>query len=96
MSTLYSGDFICILCNTVKMTTEVTPERLQMIKRLLNTWLNKETACLKEVQYLLGKLNFVAACVRPGRIFISRMQNWLRALHLEESRHKQVQIPKFC
>ena len=87
--------FIGILFNTVKMTIEVTPERLQEIKFLLNTWLNKETACLKEVQSLLGKLNFIAACVRPGRIFISRMLKWLRALHLEESRHKQVQIPNF-
>ena len=87
--------FIGILFNTVKMTIEVTPERLQEIKFLLNTWLNKETACLKEVQSLLGKLNFIAACVRPGRIFISRMLKWLRAFHLEESRLKQVQIPNF-
>ena len=80
--------FIGILFNTVKMTIEVTPERLQEIKFLLNTWLNRETAFLKEVQSLLGKLNFIAACVRPGRIFISRMLKLLRALHLEESRHK--------
>ena len=44
--------FIGILFNTVMMTIEVTPERLQEIKFLLNTWLNKETACLKEVQSL--------------------------------------------
>jgi hypothetical protein len=29
---------------------------------------------------LLGKLNFVAQCVKPGRIFISRLLNWLREI----------------
>ena len=87
--------FIGILFNTVKMTIEVTPERLKEIKILLHTWLNKETASLKEIQSLLGKLNFIAACVRPGRAFISRMLKWLRALNKEESSHKQVQIPNF-
>ena len=33
--------FIGILFNTVKMTIEVTPERLKEIKILLHTWLNK-------------------------------------------------------
>ena len=69
--------FIGILFNTEKMTLEVTPERLVEIRSLLTVWLNKETASIKEIQSLLGKLNFIAACVRPGRIFISRMLKWL-------------------
>lgn len=36
---------------------------------------------IKNIQSLLGKLNFVAACVRPGRIFISRMIQWLKSLY---------------
>jgi hypothetical protein len=32
------------------------------------------------LQSLLGKLNFVAQCVKPGRIFISRLLNWLREI----------------
>lgn len=75
--------FVGILFNTEKMTVEVTPERLIEIKLLLLTWLNKETASLKEIQSLLGKLNFVASCVRPGRIFVSRMLQWLKALYKE-------------
>ena len=87
--------FVGILFNTVKMTIEVTPERLNEINFLLYTWLNKETASLKEIQSLLGKLNFVAACVRPGRIFISRMLKWLKVLNKGDSRHKQVPIPNY-
>ena len=33
---------------------------------------------LKELQSLLGKLNFVSQCVHPGRIFVNRLLNWLR------------------
>jgi hypothetical protein len=36
-------------------------------------------ASLKELQSLLGKLHFISACVRPGRIFVSRLLNWLRS-----------------
>ena len=54
--------FISIVFNTEKMTMEVTPERLHEIQLLLQTWLGKETALLKEIQSLLGKLIFIAAC----------------------------------
>jgi hypothetical protein len=29
---------------------------------------------------LLGKLHFVDTCVRPGRLFVSRLLNWLRSV----------------
>ena len=72
--------FIGILFNTEKLTMEVTTERLHEIRYLLQSWLDRDTASLKEIQSLLGKLNFIAACVRPGRIFISRMLQWLTVL----------------
>ena len=59
----------------------VTPERLHEIRYLLQSWLDRETASLIEIQYLLGKLNFIAACVRPGRIFIVRMLQLLEVLN---------------
>ena len=76
------------------MTLEVTPERFVEIRSLLTVWLNKETASIKEIQSLLGKLNFIAACVRPGRIFISRMLKWLKVLyHADNNKHP---IQKLC
>ena len=62
-----------VLFNTVAMTMSVTEDRLIEIKHLVLTWTSKAKANLKEVQSLLGKLSFVAACVRPARIFLSRM-----------------------
>ena len=86
--------FIGILFNTEKMTVEVTSERLAEIGELLKLWLNKESASIREIQSLLGKLNFVAACVKPGRIFISRMLKWLKILYHEDS-NCEHQIPYY-
>lgn len=73
--------FLGVLFNSITMTMEVTPDRLMEIKLLVKQWLTKDKATIKEIQSLLGKLNFVAACVRPSRIFVSRLLNWLRSIY---------------
>ena len=49
-----SMTFIGVLFNTITMTIEITPERLQEIITILATWLDKSSASLKDVQSLLG------------------------------------------
>ena len=73
-----SMTFVGILFNTLTLTLEITPERLQEILSLVDSWQSKRSASLKDLQSLLGKLNFISQCVRPGRIFVSRLLNWLR------------------
>jgi hypothetical protein len=70
--------FIGVLHDTVTLTLEVTPERLCEISLLVQAWLRKRKCSLKDLQSLLGKLHFVAACVRPGRIFVCRLLTFLR------------------
>ena len=62
------------------MTVEVTKESLIEIRNLIFSWLAFEQASIKQIQSLLGKLNFVGSCVRPSRNFISRLLSWLRSL----------------
>ena len=76
--------FIGILFNTDKMTKQITEQRLNEIKLLLRLWLNQEKASLKDIQSLIGKLNFAACCVRQGRIFISMLIRWLKVLYKED------------
>jgi hypothetical protein len=76
--------FLGVLFNSLTMTMEVTEERLIEIRNLVEFWLKKDRSALKEVQSLIGKLNFVAACVRPGRVFISRLINWLSDIYKDE------------
>ena len=71
-------EFLGITLDTVKLTLEVTPERVTEISLLVEAWLRKKKASLHDLQSLLGKLHFVSTCVRPGRIFVSRLLNWLR------------------
>jgi len=86
--------FFGVQFNSITMTVEVTPERLVEISQLVKVWLQKREASLRELQSLIGKLNFVAACVRAGRVFISRLIKWLKELYGRSS-HVCVKIPGF-
>ena len=70
--------FVGVLFNSVSLTLEITPDRLSEILDIVHVWLRKPVARRKEVQSLLGKLNFIASCVKPGRIFICRLLGFLK------------------
>ena len=78
-----------VLFNTYTFTMEVTDAKLIDIKNLTNTWLEKRWCNRTDIEQLVGKLQFVAACVRPGRLFISRLLNFLRCT----VRGKWYQVP---
>lgn len=73
--------FLGILFNSIDMTMSIDPCRLLEINRLVKVWLRKTVASLNEVQVLLGKLQFVCKCVRPGRIFIGRILEFLKSFN---------------
>ena len=83
--------FLGVLFKTESFTLEVTPERLEEILNLVVKWKTKKEATRKEVESLFGKLNFIAAVVRPGRIFMSRILTFLKGLP-KSGTHK---IPSF-
>ena len=64
--------FLRLLHDSVRLTVSIDRLRLTEILGLVEEWLGREMAALREVQSIIGKLNLVASCVRPGRIFISR------------------------
>ena len=66
-------EFLGITVDTVKLTLEVTPDRVTEISLLVKACLRN--ASLRDLQSLLGKLHFVSTCVRPGRLFVSRLLN---------------------
>ncbi len=51
--------FLGILFDTERLTLTVTSERLAEILELIQVWQNKSSANKREVQQLVGKLNFV-------------------------------------
>ena len=78
--------------DTVAMTISVTPERLVELKRLLDMWCNKTTATRRDLECLIGKIQFVSNCVRQGRIYLNRLLQWLHTLG--NDRTKQHEIPQ--
>ncbi|XP_077977557.1 uncharacterized protein LOC144433121 [Glandiceps talaboti] len=64
----------------------VTKERLENTLTELHTWQGKRTASKRQLQSIIGKLMFIAACVRPGRLFVSRMLKLLKKL--KRNHHK--------
>ena len=73
-------EFLGITFNSESMTMGVPTDKLQEIQEEINTWLLKTSARRKEVESLIGKLQFIAKCVKAGRIFLGRLIQWLRQM----------------
>jgi hypothetical protein len=74
-----------IMFDTLKMTMEVTPERVRETEQLTQDWMEKQSATKKEVQQLIGKLMFVSKCVRQSRVFLNRILNFLKSFNQDNS-----------
>ena len=70
-------EFLGITFDSETMEMEVSPQKLSEIKQELGGWLLKTSAKQKEVESLIGKLQFLAKCVRAGRIFLARLIQWI-------------------
>ena len=64
--------------NAKEMTISITQDRLNELVQELETWLGKTQFNHKDLVSLIGKLQFVCKCVRPGRVFLARLINKLR------------------
>ena len=65
--------------------------KIELMEELEN-WNNKSTCTLKELQKLIGKLQFVCAVIRPGRLFLARMLELLRSFGSDTSKHTHKTI----
>lgn len=75
-----------ILVDTEQMLFEVPKDRVIELHTELLQWTKFNNFSKCQLQSLLGKLSFVTVCVRPGRIFMSRLLNRLRGLPSTRSR----------
>ena len=66
-------EFIGNLVDAEKFTIGVTPNRLQELSKELNLWRFKKYTTRCELESLIGKLQFVSNCVKPGRLFVLRL-----------------------
>ena len=73
-------EFLGVTFDSTTMTMEISEEKMGEIRKELQTWLLKTSARRKEVESLIGKLQFIAKCIKAGRIFLARLINWIRGM----------------
>ena len=71
-------EFLGTTFDSQKMTMEVPPNKLAEIKEELSRWKELTHITRRDMESLIGKLQFAARCVRAGRVFVARLINWLR------------------
>ena len=82
-------EFLGVTFDSQSMTMEVSQDRLQDMTKELDTWLYRTSTKRVELESLIGKIQFASKCVRAGRVFVSRLLNWLKQM----DRHSRYSIP---
>ena len=72
--------FLGVEFDSKAMTMSVPPSKLTEIKAEIGLWLRRTTINKKELQSLLGKLFWVAKCVKYARVFMGRLLDQLRTM----------------
>ncbi|XP_035695801.1 uncharacterized protein LOC118429421 [Branchiostoma floridae] len=72
--------FVGVGVDSVRMIVEVTPQRLQEVSDILFQWQDRDTATRRDVESLIGKLMYIAKCVRSSRLFVSRLLRLLSTM----------------
>lgn len=65
--------FLGIRFNLDTRQLSIPPEKLQQILQELHSFQSRDTATKRELEQLVGKLNFAAKVVKGGRTFLRRM-----------------------
>ena len=83
--------FAGITLDSVKQEARLPDEKLQKCRMLLHAFYRRRKVSLKELQSLLGLLNFTCAVVVPGRAFLRRMIDLTRGA---KRPHHRIRITK--
>ena len=68
-----SLEFMGVLLDSNKMEARLPLDKLTRIKEALHEWSREKSATLKELQSLIGSLQFACRFVVPGRAFLQRI-----------------------
>ena len=65
--------YLGIQIDTISFTISIPKEKMDEVLQLLPKWCSRRTCKKRELLSLVGKLNFFATAVRPGRMFVRRL-----------------------
>ena len=92
-------DFVGITLDVQKSEARLPVDKISKCKNLLFTFLQKDRCTLKDMQSLIGLLNFACLVVQPGRAFLRRMINL--TMGIPESQkclflHRDIKADRGC
>ena len=65
--------------DSVAMEIHIPQNKITDIIDILYSWTKRHCATKRQLQHILGKLLYISRCVKPARLFVSRMLDTLRA-----------------
>lgn len=80
----YIIEFLGILFDLLTLTMSIPADKMQDLRLEVSHWLNKSMVSRKQLERLLGKLQFAGTCIRPGRVFVSRLIDTLKHMPQDE------------
>ena len=66
-------EFMGILLDTIKMQARLPTDKIEKLHAIFGQFQHRKSCTLKELQSLIGTLNFACKVVPPGRPFLQRM-----------------------
>ena len=70
-----------VLLDSNKMEARLPLDKLTRTKEALHEWSRKKSATLKELQFLIGTLQFACWVVVPGRAFLQRIISLTKGIY---------------
>ena len=67
--------------DSVNMSISIPADKLTEIRQIIGKLLLKKTVTRKKLESIIGKLSYIADCIRSERLFISRLLNLLRTIY---------------
>ena len=67
--------------DTFSLKLEVKLQKFNEVYHEFLGWQGKGKNKLREVQHLVGLLNFCTTCIHEGKIFLSRIPNFLKTMN---------------
>ncbi|WAR30537.1 hypothetical protein MAR_033079, partial [Mya arenaria] len=68
-----SAELHGILVDTTSLTAKLPADKVSLLRDLLKSFKHRKKVTLKELQSLLGHLNFACKVIKPGRCFLRRL-----------------------
>lgn len=75
-------EFLGNLLNTDDYTISVTPDRVMGLLAELTQWEELKFTTRRQLESIIGKLQFICNCVQSGRLFLNRLLNLLRGMQV--------------